>query len=262
MEAEDDSCGGADVEQQPGPEQPSEPAPEPVPEAEPEQEPDTEMGKGEASEYDAPLAPEEETSEQVTIASEEPLESSEPEKTVPEPEPEADHVPEPDSVVEEAAKPSATPEYQPPAASSLSLKITPPRSHPAGPPPVTEETERFSSEPMDNTNDGDDEETKEDISSEPKEKGKKSKKKKKKKNRPEMWAKQAQEAERRRLEEEAREEEDTKDVEVEYIQEELELDPLDPMYRTFSKIFATFKIVDPKEAQAMKEEEVNNVFHV
>merc|ERR1712110_833631 len=97
-------------------------------------------------------------SEQVTIASEEPLESSEPEKTVPEP----------DSVVEEAAKPSATPEYQPPAASSLSLKITPPRSHPAGPPPVTEETERFSSEPMDNTNDGDDEETKEDISSEPK----------------------------------------------------------------------------------------------
>ena len=38
-----------------------------------------------------------------------------------------------------------------------------------------------------------------------------------------------------------------------------ELDPLDPMYRTFSKIFATFKIVDPKEAQAMQEEEVNNV---
>merc|ERR1719452_102033 len=70
-----------------------------------------------------------------------------------------------------------------------------------------------------------------------------------------MWAKQAKEAERRRLEDEAREEEDTKDVEVEYIQEELELDPLDPMYRTFSKIFATFKIVDPKEAQAMKEEE-------
>ena len=31
--------------------------------------------------------------------------------------------------------------------------------------------------------------------------------------------------------------EDKDDVEVEYIQEELELDPLDPMYRTFSKIF-------------------------
>ena len=151
---------------------------------------------------------------------------------------------------------------QAPAASSLSLKITPPRSHPAGPPPVTEETEKFSSEPIDNINDGDDEETKEDITSEPKEKGRKNKKKKKKKNRPEMWAKQAKEAERRRLEDEAREEEDTKDVEVEYIQEELELDPLDPMYRTFSKIFATFKIVDPKEAQAMKEEEVNIAFHV
>ena len=246
MEAEDDSGGGAEVEEQQGDEQPSEPAPEP------EQEPVAEMG--EASEYDAPQAQEEETSEQVMNASKEPQETGDPELTVLEPEPEADPIPEPDSVVAEA---SATPEYQPPATSSLSLKITPPRSHPAGPPPVTEETEKFSSEPMDNTNDGDDEETKEDISSEPKEKGKKSKKKKKKKNRPEMWAKQAQEAERRRLEEEAREEEDTKDVEVEYIQEELELDPLDPMYRTFSKIFATFKIVDPKEAQAMKEEEVN-----
>ena len=104
-----------------------------------------------------------------------------------------------------------------------------------------------------------DEEDVKEKNSEPKEKGKK-KKKKKKKNRPEMWAKQVQEAERRRQEEEARDNEDTNDVEVEYIQEELELDPLDPMYRTFSKIFATFKIVDPKEAQAMKEEEVNMQF--
>ena len=45
-------------------------------------------------------------------------------------------------------------------------------------------------------------------------------------------------------------------MEVEYIQQELELDPLDPMYRTFSKIFANFKLVDPAEAKAMKEEEV------
>ena len=64
--------------------------------------------------------------------------------------------------------------------------------------------EKFSSEPIDNTNAGDAEETKEDITNEPKEKGKKNKKMKKKKNRPEMWANQAKQAERRRLEDDAR----------------------------------------------------------
>ena len=252
MEVEDDSGGGGQAEQLTEPEQPPEQA-EPVAEPEPENAQQPEKTSGE---YDAPPA-REESSDQSTNVAEEQQYLSEPGETVPEPEPElAEPAPEPDSVVEEAAKAPVAPVYQPPATSSLSLKITPPRSHPAGPPPVTEETEKFSTELIDNTNDGDDEETKEDITSEPKEKGKKNKKKKKKKNRPEIWAKQAKEAERRRIEDEAREEEDTKDVEVEYIQEELELDPLDPMYRTFSKIFATFKIVDPKEAQAMKEEEV------
>ena len=89
-----------------------------------------------------------------------------------------------------------------------------------------------------------------------KSKGKKKNKKKKKKNRPEIWARQAQEAERKRREEEERAASEVNDVEVEYIQEELELDPLDPMYRHFSKIFATFKNIDPAEAKAMKEEEV------
>merc|ERR1719394_1013315 len=80
-------------------------------------------------------------------------------------------------------------------------------------------------------------------------------KKKKKKNRPEIWARQAQEAERKRREEEERAANELNEVEVEYIQEELELDPLDPMYRTFSKIFATFKLIDPAEAKQMAEDE-------
>merc|ERR1712142_1290582 len=84
--------------------------------------------------------------------------------------------------------------------------------------------------------------------------GKKKQKKKKKKNRPEMWARQAVEAEKRRKEEEERAAAEP-DVEVEYIQEQLDMDPLDPMYRTFNKIFQAFKIVDPAEEKAMREEE-------
>merc|ERR1719195_2130540 len=138
--------------------------------------------------------------------------------------------------------------------------ITPPRSHPAGPPPAAVDTENTVSSDSgvasrDDTQDDDEEETTNEYGGSTKDKSKKKNKKKKKKNRPEIWAKQVQEAERRRQEEEARDNEDTNDVEVEYIQEELELDPLDPMYRTFSKIFANFKLVDPAEAKAMKEEE-------
>ena len=233
-----------------GEEQPPADHEEPVAEPEAAQEPAEEAQReAEASEYDAPLA--EAISEQVTehVAEAEQPEPSELKETVFEPAPE-----------QEPIKPEAlvTKEDRPPATTSLSMRITPPQSHPAGPPPVAEETEKLSIEHRDNIEDMDEEDVKEN-NSEPKEKGKK-KKKKKKKNRPEMWAKQVQEAERRRQEEEARDNEDTNDVEVEYIQEELELDPLDPMYRTFSKIFATFKIVDPKEAQAMKEEEVNMQF--
>merc|ERR1719318_2184576 len=87
----------------------------------------------------------------------------------------------------------------------------------------------------------------EDDESEKKGKQKKKQKKKKKKNRPEMWARQAVEEEKRASAE--------PDVEVEYIQEQLDLDPLDPMYRTFNKIFQAFKIVDPAEEKAMREEE-------
>ena len=90
-----------------------------------------------------------------------------------------------------------------------------------------------------------------------KNKGKRKKnKKKKKKNRPELWAKAAVEAERRKKAEDEAERAAQEDVEVEYIQEQLDLDPLDPMYRTFSKIFQAFKIVDPAEEKAMEEEEV------
>lgn len=75
-----------------------------------------------------------------------------------------------------------------------------------------------------------------------KDKGKRQhkKKKKKKRNRPEEWARQAAEAERRKLEEEERQKEP--EVEVEYVQDKLDLDPSDPIYRQFAKIFEAFKI--------------------
>jgi len=94
----------------------------------------------------------------------------------------------------------------------------------------------------------------EDDDDDKKSKQKKKQKKKKKKNRPEMWARQAVEAEKKRKEEEERAAAEP-DVEVEYIQEQLDMDPLDPMYRTFNKIFQAFKIVDPAEEKAMREEE-------
>ena len=88
----------------------------------------------------------------------------------------------------------------------------------------------------------------------------KKQKKKKRKNRPEQWAKEAVEAERKKKEEEEKEKTvedvEVKEIEiiefngrikkemcemnynqVEYIADQLDLDPLDPMYRTFSKIF-------------------------
>ena len=43
---------------------------------------------------------------------------------------------------------------------------------------------------------------------------------------------------------------------MEYITDQLDLDPLDPMYRTFSKIFQAFKIVDPEEEKKLQAEEV------
>lgn len=145
-----------------------------------------------------------------------------------------------------------------PTSGGLSLKIKPPAVNPAGPPPTADITESApvvdTPAPAPETAMEDPEDA--DNEGEKKEKGKKNKKKKKKKNRPEIWAREAQEAERRRKEEEERANSEVNDVEVEYVQEELELDPLDPMYRTFNKIFANFKLIDPKEAQALQEEEV------
>merc|ERR1719225_1055345 len=69
-----------------------------------------------------------------------------------------------------------------------------------------------------------------------------------------MRAEVAVEAERRKKEEEEKEK-TVEDVEVEYIADQLDLDPLDPMYRTFSKIFQAFKIVDPEDEKKMVEEE-------
>ena len=160
---------------------------------------------------------------------------------------------EPETAMEVETVDEETP--APAAQSSLTVKVSAPVDHPAGPPPAEAEH----SEEVDNSGEGAEDsveygQTNGDV--ERKDKSKKKNKKKKKKNRPEIWAREAQEAERRRKEEEERAEEN-EDVEVEYIQQELELDPLDPMYRTFSKIFANFKLVDPAEAKAMKEDEVS-----
>merc|ERR1712223_247880 len=80
----------------------------------------------------------------------------------------------------------------------------------------------------------------------------KGKKKKKKKNRPQEWARQAEEAERKKREDESHQgkkdgHDDHPDVEVEYIQDKLEMDMSDPMYRTFSKIFEVFKISENED---------------
>jgi splicing factor 3B subunit 2 len=85
--------------------------------------------------------------------------------------------------------------------------------------------------------------------------GKKNKKKKKKKkNRPEIWAREEAEAERRRKEEDERANDAEPEVEVEYIPEKLDLEPSDPMYRTFAKIFDAFKLQEEDEAEAIKKE--------
>jgi len=171
----------------------------------------------------------------------------------------------------EAEKAKEYSEEQQQTASRLNVQFGPPKVHPAGPPP--EEAPKppslmsLSVEPPppavavappplarpspDVTLADDDEEG---ADGEKKVKQHRQKKKKKKKNRPEIWARQAVEAEKRRKESEAKGPEEP-DVEVEYIQEQLDLDPMDPMYRTFNKIFQAFKIVDPAEQKAMQEEE-------
>ncbi|KAH3853443.1 splicing factor 3B subunit 2-like isoform X2 [Dreissena polymorpha] len=46
------------------------------------------------------------------------------------------------------------------------------------------------------------------------------------------------------------------DVQIEYVQEQLDLDPTDPNYFTFSKIFEAFKITDESARDALKQAEV------
>jgi len=154
-------------------------------------------------------------------------------------------------------------EEQPtPEESKVNIQLGPPQAHPAGPPPQTEEVQKPEIESSQDQREEDPPQVENNLGSVnisddpsvPKVKEKGHKKKKKKKNRPEIWAREAMEAERKRREAAAKAEEEP-DVEIEYIQEQLELDPLDPMYRTFNKIFQAFKIVDPAEAKAMQEEE-------
>jgi len=172
---------------------------------------------------------------------------------------------------EETPKEEDTPKEEA-APARVNLQFGPPKAHPAGPPPVESRltgkaapanvgTSPQKASPVtpqagqkvggNVKNEGNQEEDEE-----KKEKGKRKKnKKKKKKNRPEIWAKQAVEAEKRKKEEEEKEKAAVDDVEVEYIQEQLDLDPMDPMFRTFNKIFQAFKIVDPAEEKAILEEE-------
>ncbi|GFR91296.1 splicing factor 3B subunit 2, partial [Elysia marginata] len=82
---------------------------------------------------------------------------------------------------------------------------------------------------------------------ESKNKRKKKKKKKARRNRFEM-------------EKEKKKKKDKKskapEVQVEYIQEQLELDPSDPNYHTFAKIFETFKITEPEKPKEIKVEDI------
>jgi len=150
----------------------------------------------------------------------------------------------------------------------LNLQFNPPKAHPAGPPPQEaikppvkspqaspKVQEALRMQEMYDDDDEEEEEEEEEKSEGAKVKGRRKKqKKKKRKNRPEQWAKEAVEAERRKKAEEEKEK-TVEDVEVEYIADQLDLDPLDPMYRTFSKIFQAFKIVDPEDEKKMVEEE-------
>merc|ERR1719300_2140059 len=108
--------------------------------------------------------------------------------------------PVPEPVKEKEPEPLKEKEPEPAAPSGLSLKITPPKVNPAGPPPVADDTEKFTNVNVvkSDKNVIEEMDTNDDVNSEPKDRSKKKSKKKKKKNRPEMWAKQALEAERKK----------------------------------------------------------------
>lgn len=203
------------------------------------------------------------------------------------PTPEPAREPTPEPMKEPSPEPAAEPSSEPKP--KLSMSFGPPQVHPAGAPPadvprpapaaaVVEEYyggDEYGGGGGDNEYGGgdddeygggdaaDEESEKENVGDGEVVKSKKEKnqrkkqKKKKKKNRPEQWALQAVAEHRRRMEEEQKKSQ--QEVEVEYIQEQLDLAPTDPMFRTFNKIFQAFKIVEETkkddEDQAEKEEE-------
>ncbi|PVD26216.1 hypothetical protein C0Q70_13886 [Pomacea canaliculata] len=79
---------------------------------------------------------------------------------------------------------------------------------------------------------------------EPADKDSKNKRKKKKKKRAKKQKKQPRETKPDKETEKRPEEE----VHIEYVQEQLELDPTDPNYHTFAKIFEAFKITEAEKA--------------
>ncbi|GFO47292.1 splicing factor 3b subunit 2 [Plakobranchus ocellatus] len=102
-----------------------------------------------------------------------------------------------------------------------------------------------------------DEENDETISSERKNQTKESKNKRKKKK------KKKARRNRFEIEKEKKKKKDKRtkapEVLVEYVQEQLELDPSDPNYHTFAKIFETFKITEPEKPKEIKTEDVTEM---
>merc|ERR1712029_1274706 len=131
------------------------------------------MGIEEATLVEEKSLPEEENQSNVK--------ESTPEEPVPEPS-QVNPEPVPGPVNEKEQEPLKEKEPEPAAPSGLSLKITPPKVNPAGPPPVADDTEKFTNDNVvksDNTV-SEDMDTDE-VSSEPKDRSKKKSKKKEKK---------------------------------------------------------------------------------
>jgi splicing factor 3B subunit 2 len=76
-------------------------------------------------------------------------------------------------------------------------------------------------------------------------------KKKKKKKRSKRRQQRAEEEENEKNEEQ----DENLQVEIEYIQEEIEIDDKNPFYRQFAKVFEAFKIVDENTVKKEEEEE-------
>ncbi|XP_059156291.1 splicing factor 3B subunit 2-like [Physella acuta] len=91
----------------------------------------------------------------------------------------------------------------------------------------------------------DDEIITKDQTKESKNKRKKKKKKKARRNRFEQQKKMKKKDKKSKA----------PDVIIEYVQEQLELDPTDPSYHTFARIFEAFKITEPEKPKEMKTEE-------